>query len=923
MEEKMKVDANKLTGVSPSNKPYSGWVKKAGIGVLCLALLATGTVWSSVTDRDTVSADEPYDKSQANPSFTIQHVGNVTVPDIQPGEGDIPLSGENHIGLNEDGTIKTKTMLQTLYKEYRTTWQETSSIEEASFLNGTGGKEAEGYRLSEIWFGDNDRSENQSDFLVLSVPESDGRADLANITLTNNPDHPELSSAEGGYYKENEDGKFVICIRDGDVIRLVFELQEGMMEKNADLFDYDVSDGGYYKEEDYYHKNEKHDTSGQADEDGILYVDAIENGIHSTDNYSGEGAKLAFGGNDIGTDLADEFLDDEMDTLNLWNYGQQDRGMTKGLARGIDSDGNLIWAENVDAPGLFGDKETIGRTDYTDREYSFVFTSDGFSRTLSYVSSENGDTEGLGTFTDMEGHVTNRFWIMDGAPSYGTDGHDPIWGDRSGQVYCYRSDDRAPLPFLSSDDGENHNSFFGFSYTEDFTLSPGYEGELGFFGYSDDDLWAFAAQVDENGQVIDGTAVPVIDMGGVHDGTGHYQDLWDVIEKIPYGEEAQDWKLFLFWLERDGKSSSCYLNFTLPEVALTDSHETASVTVEAGNHKSADGDVRTFVFDNGTCDRYNIKYNGGGNAVIVSGKPFIIPGGSVAVIEGIEAEKSFTLEETGRESVWISTGNGYEERNKVSGVTGKDKRFSFLSTTGSGTLDISAKGNNMTEDGYLIRISIPDAAGMELSIMDDHGSPKDNVSVDDDGDLLVRLEPNETVRLYGLPEGAGFSMKPEPVTGFHLSSVLLENGEADGALVTGSFPAYVGYVYEPNEVQDLWVTMEQSAGDVWSDEDIVIHKDDRIYYKITVTNPNEIPVELSVTDEIPEGIAVDESSLTEDCGLYGQILKWETIVGARETVEMTFTCQAETEGSEAVNHIRVRMDGKLIKEDMTVKAVME
>lgn len=865
----MKIDMSRLQ-LSEDNIPkrgptrYMGYIKRFGALALMLTLTGGIMVYQSASSRPDVSADELYDEAAANPSFTVQHAGDVTTYGIP--DGDSP--GEASVSREK------------LYEEYKTDWLSTDTVAGMSFLNGTDGSYTDGWVLKEIWFGKNGSSNNQSDFLVLTVPQTEGTADIAKVGLTNNPEHSSLSGAEGGYYKPADDGSYTICISDGDVVRLVFGETEGWSYGDANLFDYDVTDGGWYAEDDYYHRNGKHETSEAGS--GIMFIDAIENGIHTPDNYTGTGAKLAFGADGIGTDLADESLSNEMDTLNVFNYGQGDAaGVTKGLVSGVDGAGNPVWNNAISSPALFGDAEAIGKTTHIG-EYFFTYKKTGFTKTLSAVESEWG--------TAVEGRegMVSGFWIMDSSPSYNTDGHDLSWGVPDKQVSYYRSGDRAPEAFTIEDGG--HNRFFGFSCTQDFVLPAGYTGPLSFTGYSDDDLWVFAGRLDGDGNLMGDTVVQAIDLGGVHEGVGETVRLWNVIPKVPYGEEDQQWRLFVFWLERDGRDADCYMSFTLPEAPIRDERETESVVIEAPNHSSAGSIDRTFIFDNSTHNRYRGTYNDGKDMTIVSGQELIIPGDGFISIQGLTSGTSFTIQETGREKVWHSTGDEFEEGNMIEGVVGETGWISFLSTMNPGTLTVAIDSDGDPEGGYGLELELIDAGSSEVSAMDGHNNPLGSLFTDDDGKLGITLSAGETLCLYNL-QGGAFVLRPQAVPGYHVSEILLDGAEADGINVTGELPAYVVYRYVENEYQEPQITMEQSASGDWGTADIVLADVTRLSYKVTVTNPNDTPVDISVEDDVPEGLEVIEATVSNEGTVDGQTVRWDITMDPLSSTELSFTCQ--------------------------------
>lgn len=928
----MKADMNKLKKPEEKADIYDRLAKKIMCFAVCLGLLGVFTITKSLLHSDSASADVLYDTSLTNPSFTVQHVGDVTTIDIGQGDGPVTVltkEDTRHAQLNEDGTFRMVTNRIPLYKDYQTDWLTTDSITGMSFLNGEDGSQTAGYRLKEIWFGKDPASQNQSDFLVLSVPATEGKTDLSRVTLTNNPEHPNLSEAEGGYYKTDESGNYTVCITDGDVIRLVFDKEESLDYKNVDVFDYDISDGGYYLEEDYLNKGEKYPTSGQGKEKGPVYAETKESGIHSFNNYIENGARFAFGGSSVGTGLGDEYLNDELNTINIWNYGQQkstaDTGVTRDLTSGVDKQGNIRWTDGVSGLNLFGHGDAAGRTDYTDGEYSFTFKRDGFTRTLSAVESAYGTVaEGLEALSDADGNLTNRFFILDGAPSAGTDGHDPIWGDGSENIRYYNGDDGISETFPVSDDGENHNSFFGFAHTEDFVLSPGYTGAFEFFGYSDDDMWVYAGQIDENGQVMPDTVVQVADLGGVHDGAAFYCDMWNVIDKVEYGQEPENWRLFIYWLDRDGISADCYMNFTLPEAAMKTSEKvTGSLLVEAGNYQSIEGITRTFLFDDGTGNRYQGTYDDGTDVTIVSGEEFTIPNGSLICIKGLTDQSQYTLKETGKTNVWFSTGDGYVEGDTITSTVGANIRTTFISTMNAGTISIGVDGDGTPEGGYVLKLTLKDVGETEVSAMDSFNNPMGSAFTDKDGQMIITLAAGETQTLYNLPDGAKFTLEPVSSPGWHVSEILLDDAEASESVVFGQFPAYVVYRYEKNEVVTPQIIMEQSVSGDWGTSDITALKGSLISYKITVTNSNEIPVDVCVSDDIPEGISVMETSLPDGGELNENELTWNLTLDPGSVKELYFTGQVTAEEAcEIANKAWIMIGEEAVCDSNTVKIII-
>ncbi len=176
---------------------------------------------------------------------------------------------------------------------------------------------------------------------------------------------------------------------------------------------------------------------------------------------------------------------------------------------------------------------------------------------------------------------TNNFWPMDKAASWGTDDHDLKFGlntliskrafhglDNNGN----RIDGQLPV----SDDGKDHNSYFGMTFYTDFVVDPGYIAPLRYFFFGDDDLWVFLSEVvtDENGKEKLTNTQLIADMGGVHPSIGEYVDLWDYIKQIEYLDKNKNpnsskrYRLTFYYTERGASGSTCYMRFSLPFESL-------------------------------------------------------------------------------------------------------------------------------------------------------------------------------------------------------------------------------------------------------------------------------------------------------------------------------------------------------------------
>lgn len=894
----MKIDKNKLSGYVPEqetgpvksfiSKTYHGRIMKAACFAAALAVLSGGMVFHSIRTGDGVSADEPYDMAEAVPVFTVQQYADVTMPDIGKGDDGIPvITGSEMSRLAVDGSDGKPLMAvrrMPLYEEYETDWMKTDSIELMSCLDlAEGGPE--GWRLSEVWFGQDKDSMNQSDFLVLQVLEEG----LDNVTLTNNPGSSGISVAEGGYYKPDGSGRYLIPITDGMAVRLIYEEKESWAYADADLYDYDVTDGGYYLSPDHYNASDRQETSARTGNEESLYLNATEAGIHMKENYKGTGARFAFGADGIGTDLANESLSDSMDTLNVFNYKNKNlSGITPGLVTGTNGN-TLKFTEGVSAPELFGG-EAAGKTPYTEREYSLGFDIHGYTHTLSSVESA------WGTQMENMGLVNSGFWILDNTPSYNTDGHDVSYAGGDESVMALRSGNGTPVPFAPSDDGMAHNRFFGLYYAADFELSPGYTGPLEFFAYGDDDVWAFAAQVDTDGNIVPGSMITVADLGGVHESTGCYTNLWDMVEKIPYGEESQTWRIFFYWLERDGIKADIGLSLTLPEHGMRRDRETASLMIEAANYDSTGAGIgRTFILDDGSENRYHAVCDDGSELTVISGQEFSVKGGGYVSISGLTPGSEVMVSETGRDNVLHSYGDdGYNNGNEAPCIAGVTKKVMFLSTVNTGTLSIGIDAPGTPDGGFKLELVMDGMKNGEVSAMDAGNNPMGSRMTDKDGKLELTLSAGEVVTLYNLPDGTGFELMPVNTPGYITTEILLDHAGAEGVTTHGELPAYVIYRFEKEEEKPLEIELEHSVSGDWSSDELTVGDGALVSYKISVTNPNETTMDACIEDVLPEQLSVTNE---QDGIVNGQSIKWDVSVEPGQTVEMSFTCKVQGAGT--------------------------
>lgn len=373
------------------------------------------------------------------------------------------------------------------------------------------------------------------------------------LCLTNRPE------TEGDYTPYRvpvEGGKPIVYIplNEQSVIRWVYNAKTSSSPMSTTFHDYNI-----IKEIKNNPKNPVGDVVAWTSNEG--------KGINAGE-YEGQGAKYGFGNADPGKEYANEKwnADSVNNYINHANYEMRNGTQyynsyglcTYGLAAGIDATGkNIKFANGISAPkDLFGDNQRNGKHS---EKGSLTFQQDGDTYTLSKATVGNTPTvENLEKFAlTSQGVWSNNFWVMDGVEY---EGRDPLFGEKDGV---------RPL----SDDYKNHNSFFSMQFQVDFELTDNYVGPLDYIFFGDDDMWVFLSEIDDDGKIIqqaDGQYGKLVcDIGGVHPSVGEYVNLWDYIApgQGPEGvHETKKYRLSFFYTERGASGSTCWMQFTLPNV---------------------------------------------------------------------------------------------------------------------------------------------------------------------------------------------------------------------------------------------------------------------------------------------------------------------------------------------------------------------
>ena len=564
------------------------------------------------------------------------------------------------------------------------------------------------YTLAQLWVlkeGKSSNSGNQADWDVYSNPGS--------VHFTN---------------REGVTGDNVVYIHDGTVIRLVYNTDRAEENFPANFYDYDISSG------------QNADKSWRTGITGINAESNYKKSQNEQRTWRSYCDVLAFGNDNCGTGMSRYKFDGVF--LNKASTSYVPKGesspialpgsveqfeCTFGLADSL-KDGKIVYDEWLVAPNLFNEGTASGKTSYTaENGSSLTFSRVGDTYTLSAATVGNtGTGDSLGTIKNLQyffhpspapGRIwdgvnsgynwqnkifTNDFWPLDSA----TAKTDPLFGKYGSSVYFQGftpwtydgavaggkwEDLRSTFP--GSDDGNNHNCFFGMQYAVKFTLTADYVGPLEYYFFGDDDMWVF----------LDNKLV--CDIGGVHSSVGEYVNLWDYLEK-ENRTESETHTLTFFYTERGASGSTCYMNFTLPSVS--------GVNIE---QKTSDLEVRKQVVGQDESDRdfeFNIQFydqNGktvlddyaytkydkdgnelGGDLVVHTGDKFTLQDGQYVRIRYLPFGLRYTITE--------KAVNGYTVSSTINGVTGQgsEAKGTILNT---GQMNTVLFTNTMTYKGAI------------------------------------------------------------------------------------------------------------------------------------------------------------------------------------------------------------------------------
>ncbi len=530
--------------------------------------------------------------------------------------------------------------------------------------------ENKNYSLNEVWIlkdGKSEESMNKADWDVYTDPSA--------IHFTNR------SAAA----KEN-----VLYITDSTRIRLIYDITTEKYDSTATFYDYDITNG-------------KDPNTGRwrSGATGINSSTNYEKSRNGKTTWASHADVLAFGNRNCGTGMGGWKFDNLV--LNAHSGNRVNKGCNFGIANSLSNE-KIVYNEWIVAPNLFNDGSAAGKTTYENSKLTFNREGDTYllaSATVNGIGSVNNLNDFFNpsptssiTYTNI---FTNDFWPLDRATKR-TDNNFgkynskvPFFGIKDNDGTNFSASATINGIFPDSDDGNAHNWFFGMHSVIEFNITADYVGPLEYFFYGDDDLWVF---LDDK---------LICDVGGVHSSVGEIVDLWDYLEKGVAGKH----RLTIYYTERGASGSSCYMQFTLPNVSgknieQTTDNLTVKKTVIDGNSTDEFKFRIRFYDENGSTildDYAYTKFNADatpvGNEIIVcDGDTFTLKDGQYIIIKNLPIGIKYKISEmTPANYTVTSTVNGVTSLSKeVNGSISKNVNNSVLFTnTGSSSAGFTLK----------------------------------------------------------------------------------------------------------------------------------------------------------------------------------------------------------------------------------------
>ena len=490
------------------------------------------------TDHFSVYVVVDLDQLGGQIDLTVQHWATIKVLDGVDGQDGLDgIEGPNNTRFDNNVELKTKDEFCQIYTDdvIKLDNKLNKNVEELSkVLLADANSEIKNYVLKEIW---------------VLVDEDTADTEDSDITIKKDEE-----GNNWAVYTLNDPEKTVTLNKDS-TIRMIYEpvKKDDALVQDVTFYDYDVTDGKIYN------SNGAEDSYGE-------WLNTTNQGINSTSNYTGGDAS-----NRLAVGQASAFVDHSYneakvpDNNNLLNRSEKGDNLKakEGIVTGINQNGPIY--NGVFDAGLFNNDKKIGKTILNN--YDLVFNQNGDTYTLTSVIKDgkfdSPTSENLERLTDVydvyneddstksKQIFSNNFWPLD---QEDRQGQDPLMGAYSEQWKSLNN----KLSSAASDDGSEHNWFFGMRYSFEFTLGD-YTGPLNFYFRGDDDFWLF----------VDGKLTT--DLGGIHSSIGEILDLTSHVMNDPSQgateeEKNATHKIEIVYAERGAYGSTCYMQFTLPNV---------------------------------------------------------------------------------------------------------------------------------------------------------------------------------------------------------------------------------------------------------------------------------------------------------------------------------------------------------------------
>ena len=365
----------------------------------------------------------------------------------------------------------------------------------------------------------------------------------------------------GTKYYENDEQKIInLTTTNNNLIKIYYKPKSNdTIQAQVEFHDYNVTIEG-------------DNTENEPKHSGIRTNRVGMNNIHLNEGIYNESTSTT--SNRIGVGIYhnnDENANNSIwhDYSGAWNWKHKQTGVTKNnLVEGeisfTKADPGLFTKGPIFTHEIYKDGTTI--TNYEAKryisDYKLEFKRKGDNYVLSKVLDANGKTIDHANNLDVLKYTTvgwssqkalysNVFWPMDEVNYSNSERGktcDPLFGGN----YGFGTNDENAI-----DPGVKHNWYFGMRYDFAFTIGD-YTGPMDYHFRGDDDFWLF----------MDGKLVENVDIGGIHAAEGAYVDLdaWmkDPSNGIDLSDPNKPHQMSVFFMERGGTGSCCYMNFTLP-----------------------------------------------------------------------------------------------------------------------------------------------------------------------------------------------------------------------------------------------------------------------------------------------------------------------------------------------------------------------